>query len=94
MVSGGDAEQLRQARDGSTGEVADRVNTLAVEDGPGPAADTPQRADGQAVQEVDGGWRGDEQEAVGLSVRGGDLSDRLGGGDTHGGGQAHALSDA
>ena len=46
MVSGGDAEQLRQARDGSTGEVADRVNTLAVEDGPGPAADTPQCADG------------------------------------------------
>ena len=83
MVGGGDAEQLGQARNGGMGEVTDRVNTLAVEDGPSPAADSPQCADGQAVQEVDGGWCGDEQEAVRLGVRGGDLSDRLGGGDTH-----------
>ena len=81
MVGGSHTEELGEARERGVGEVPDRVDPLPVEDRSGLPPDSPQRPNGQSVEEVDGGRLRDEEQAVGLCVRGRDFGDRLGGGD-------------
>ncbi len=93
MVGGGHAKELGEARERGGGEVPNRVDALTVEDRCGLSADSPQCSNGQSVEEVDRGRLWDEEQAVGLGVRGGNLGDRLSGRDSDGCGQPDGFAD-
>ena len=77
MVGGGDAKELGEARQWGVGEVPDRVDPLPIEDRRGLSPNSPQCSNGQSMEEVDGGRLRDEEQAVGLGMRGGDLATDL-----------------
>ncbi len=93
MVGGGDAKELGEAREWGVGEVPDRVDPLPIKDRRGLSPDSPQCSNGQSVEEVDRGHVRDEEQAVRLGVRGGNLGDRLGGGNSDGCGQPDGFAD-
>ena len=84
VVGGGRTKELGEAREWSVGEIPDRVDPLPVEDRRSLSPNSPQRTNGQSVEEVDRSRVRDEEQAVGLGMRGGDFGDRLGGGDPDG----------
>ena len=94
VMGRGDSEEFRQAGDGCVGEVANRIDTLAIEDRCGSTAHTPQGPHRQPVEEVDRGLVRDKEKPIGFGVRGSDFCDRFRGCDANGCGQADALADS